>query len=287
VSSGRVLLEWSGLDHIAVSESYQPYNEPYDYLHINSIDVLPDGNLLVCARATWALYKLDRRTGEVIWRLGGKQSDFTLGPGARFSWQHDAAPVAGGRITVFDDGAGPVQTEPHSRGIVLAVDEARSAVELVRAYQHPRPLLSTAMGSVQALPGGDVLVGWGTQRYTTEFTAAGAPVNDVAMRAPDLLSYRAYRDPWRATPHAPPALAVRAGHGSHPTTLFASWNGATEASAWRVRAGTSSRDLRVIGSVARRGFETAIPVRSTDGWYTVAALDGAGRELGRSRTVRA
>jgi hypothetical protein len=288
IRTGHVLLEWHGLDHIAIAESHQPYNEPYDYLHINSIDVLPDGNLLVSARATWALYKLDRQTGEVIWRLGGKRSDFTLGRGARFAWQHDAEYTGDGRITLFDDGAtGSVQTEPHSRGIVLALDQTRRSVDLARAYSHPRPLLATAMGSVQALPGGDVFVGWGTEHYATQFTAAGDVVDDISMRAPELLSYRTYRYDWRAVPDQPPALAVRARRGRHPTTLYASWNGATEAVAWRVRAGIAAHDLRTIGAVPRRGFETAIPVSGGDRWFTVAALNSAGRELASSRRVHA
>lgn len=288
IATGRVLLEWHGLDHIAVTESYQPYNEPYDFLHINSIDVLPDGNLLVSARATWALYKLDRVTGEVIWRLGGKQSDFTLGPGARFTWQHDAEYAGADRITVFDDGAGPsVQSEPHSRGITLAVDEARRTVSLAASYVHPRPVLATAMGSVQSLPDGGVLVGWGTSPFTTDFSAHGTAVQDVAMRDPRLFSYRAHRRAWHAVPATPPALAVHPTRGPHPLTLYASFNGATEVAAWRVRAGTSRRDLRPIGVVARRGFETAIPVRASDGWFAVTALDHHGRELAWSHAVRA
>jgi hypothetical protein len=286
VRSGRVLLEWHGLDHIAVTESHQPYNEPYDYLHIDSLDVLPDGNLLVSGRATWALYAIDRSTGAVIWRLGGKESDFTLGRGAAFAWQHDARSVDGGRITVFDDGAGPVKSAPHSRGLVLGIDQARRSVQLVRALHHPRPLLATAMGSVQTLPDGDVVVGWGTERYTTEFSAAGTPLNDVSMLAPELFSYRALRFPWSAAPHDPPALTARAGRGGHPTTLYASWNGATLGAAWRVRAGDTRRGLHVIGTVARRGFETAIPVHAERGWFTVTALDRSGRELATSHPVR-
>jgi hypothetical protein len=286
VRSGRVLLEWHGLDHIDVTASHQPYNEPYDYLHINSLAVLPDGNLLVSARATWALYKLDRHTGEVIWQLGGKAGDFTLGRGAQFAWQHDAQPAGGGQLTVFDDGAGPVQTESQSRGILLAVDEARRSVQLLRAYHHPRPVLATAMGSVQALPGGDVVVGWGTERYVTEFTSAGAVADEVSMRAPELFSYRAYRFPWRAAPHEPPALVVRAARGRHPAKLYVSWNGATEAVAWRVRAGATSRDLQAIGTATRCGFETEIPVHGAARWFTVTALDASGRELAGSRPVR-
>ena len=70
-----------------------PMSEPWDYLHLNSIDVLPDGNLLVRVRHTFALYKLDRKTGKVIWRLGGKRSDFDMGPGTQFAWQHDGRQV--------------------------------------------------------------------------------------------------------------------------------------------------------------------------------------------------
>jgi hypothetical protein len=102
-----------------------------------------------------------------------------------------------------------------------------------------------------------------------------------------LLSYRAYRYDWRAVPHEPPALAVRVRRGRRPATLYASWNGATEVVAWRVRAGTGSHDLRTIGAVPRRGFETAIPVSGSARWFTVAALDSSGRELASSRRVHA
>ena len=81
IASGRLLFEWRSLQHIPVSASQEPHGEPYDYLHVNSIEQLPDGNLLVSARHTWALYKLDRRTGSVIWTLGGKRSQFQIGPG--------------------------------------------------------------------------------------------------------------------------------------------------------------------------------------------------------------
>ena len=63
IASGRLLFEWRGLQHIPVTATHEPMSQPYDYLHINSIQALPDGNLLVSARHTWAVYKLDRRTG--------------------------------------------------------------------------------------------------------------------------------------------------------------------------------------------------------------------------------
>jgi outer membrane protein assembly factor BamB len=87
IETGEVIFEWHSLEHVGIEESYiEPPSDPrdsYDYFHINSIDVDHDGNLLVSARNTWSVYKLERKSGEVLWRLGGKNSDFEMGPGTR------------------------------------------------------------------------------------------------------------------------------------------------------------------------------------------------------------
>ena len=80
VKSGKVLFEWHSLDHIPLTDSYSPLLDPFDYFHVNSIDVDLDGNLLLSARNTSAVYKIDRASGEVMWTLGGRSSDFELGP---------------------------------------------------------------------------------------------------------------------------------------------------------------------------------------------------------------
>jgi hypothetical protein len=77
----------------------------WDYFHLNSIGVDTDGNLLVSARHTSAVYKLDRASGEIVWRLGGKKNDFQLGPGAAFAFQHDARGCGKGLVSIFDNGA--------------------------------------------------------------------------------------------------------------------------------------------------------------------------------------
>ena len=95
----------------------------------------PDGGLLVSARNTWAVYKISRRTGEVRWRLGGKKSDFTMGKGTVFAWQHDARHQGHNRITIFDDGAQP-QVEPQSRGLVIELDQ-KTRTRAARAQVRP------------------------------------------------------------------------------------------------------------------------------------------------------
>jgi len=285
VASGRLLLEWRSLEHVPVSESHAPLKLPYDYLHANSIDVAADGNLLVSGRHTWAVYKVDRRSGAVIWRLGGKRSDFELGRGAPFAWQHDARHLPGGSISIFDNGQGPLPTEPQSRGIVLAVDEARRSVRLAQAYAHPSKITATAMGSVQVLPDGHVLVGWGFQPYASEFAADGTLLADWRLPAGQF-SYRARRLSWRAAPADTPA--VRAGRDplGGAKTLYASWNGATEVAQWQLLTGARADRLRPAWTVDRRGFETGIPLAAGGGYAAVAALDGAGRVLARSAGLR-
>src|SRR5262249_52472492 len=156
------------------AESHQAVGPRFDYFHVNAIDLDADGNLLVSARNTWAVYKLDRSSGKVLWRLGGKKSDFAMGPGTQFAWQHDARHQGAGDrlISLFDDGAKPA-VHKQSRGIILALDHARRTATLQREFTHNPPLLAWALGSVQVLGNGNVLVGWGTAPYFSEYSANG------------------------------------------------------------------------------------------------------------------
>jgi hypothetical protein len=285
IATGRLLFEWRSLEHIPLTHSYEPVSESYDYLHPNSIQQLPDGNLLVSARHTWALYKLERRSGRVLWTLGGKQSEYTIGPGARFEWQHDAQQTAENVLTVFDNGAaGRIVTEAQSRGLMLDLDEPNRAVTLRRAYTSPQPILAGAMGSVQVLPSGRVLVGWGTESQTTEFASDGAALSDYALPA-GMYSYRGQWLPWRGVPHEPPALAAgRDPHNAKPL-LFASWNGATEIAAWLVETGSRHDLLEPFGIATRRGFETVIPLPHQPQFAAVIPINRHGARLRRSPTV--
>jgi Arylsulfotransferase (ASST) len=287
VSSGRLLLEWRSLEHIHPSESYLSPGHQYDYLHANSIDVTADGNLLVSGRGTWSLFKLERRTGAVMWRLGGKRSDFTLDRGAQFAWQHHAVRVGEQHITVFDNGSdGPQHTEPRSRALVLKVDKSRRSVRLGHVYTHPQNLSAAAMGSVQALPNGHVFVGWGFGPHATEFTGDGRVLTDMELLPDGVNSYRAFRVRWHGHPHEPPAIAVSRDAHTDGRTLFASWNGSTEVRRWLVQVGPTARDLRPIGVARRRGFETAIGLGRLTGHVAVSALDEAGNPLATSRAIR-
>jgi Arylsulfotransferase (ASST) len=287
IASGRLLFEWRSLPQVPIERSYFMLQDhrPFDYLHVNSITPTPDGNFLVSGRHTWALYKIERRTGRVMWTLGGKRSDFRMGQGSQFTWQHDARQVSDQLFTVFDNGSdGYTNTEHQSRGLLLEVDEARRTVALRRAYTGPKQL-ATSMGSVQVLPAGRVVVGWGTASHTTAFDSAGEVLFDVALPQ-GMFSYRGLWLPWRSTPKHPPAFAAGRDQGSGAKLVYASWNGATEVAGWQVDAGVTADVLRTVGVASRRGFETIIPLHPSLEVAAITPVDRSGAALSRSSTIR-
>ncbi len=288
VETGKVVFQWRSDEHVALEESYAPLpkgtSTPWDYFHINSISPTADGNLVISARNTWAVYKVDKSTGQVLWRMGGKRSDFSFGPGARYFWQHDVVAQPDGTFTVFDNGAGDYVSEPQSRGLVLRADPSSRHVSLLRQYLHPgKPLLAGALGSVQPLAGGHVFMGWGVEGYFTEFAASGQPLLDAHLAGQGTLSYRAFRSAWSATPKGPPDLAVQpAGPGM---TVYASWNGATAVDGWLVLGGSRPTALETLGTAPRLGFETAIRAPHRPAYVAVAALGADGQRLATSKAL--
>jgi hypothetical protein len=287
IETGRVLFEWHSLEHVGIEESYiePPYNPnyPYDYFHINSIDVEPDGNLLVCARNTWSVYKVERKSGEVLWGLGGKNSDFEMGPGTQSAFQHDARRHQDGIISIFDNGAHP-QVHEESRGILVELDEQKMSTKLVREYTFSEKPISTSQGNMQILPNSNVLIGWGSQPFITEFSHDGQPLLDAHF-PPDGESYRAFRFPWRGHPIEDPAVALEQ-LSPGKVKLYASWNGATEVESWEVLAGPRPDRLESAGAVPRDGFETAMFVQSSHLYFAVRAKEHSGRILGTSAPVK-
>ena len=278
VPSAKLVREWRSLDHVALEESYSRVGNAWDYFHINSIGLDDDGQLLISARNTWTVYKVDRETGRVIWRLGGKRSDFAIEHGANFAWQHDARSHDGGRIlTLFDNGTAPL-VEPQSRALVLALDERRMRASVVREYTHLPPVSSRALGSVQLQGNGNVVVGWGVYPYFSEYAEDGRVLLDVAFpRAEE--NYRALRFPWVGRPLEAPAAARAGGH------LFVSWNGATEVASWKLEAGSTPEALRHVLTAPKTGFETRLALPHGARHVAAVGLDASGRRLGRSETL--
>jgi hypothetical protein len=208
IRTGQVLFEWNSQDHVPFAESEQPLpsapSTPWDWFHINAVHIDTDGSLLIDARNTWTVYNVDRQTGQINWKLGGKDSSFTLraAPGQQldaageiFAWQHDPEALGRGRYTVFDNDSTGTPLFPSSRAVTVQLDTASHTATLVSSVDQPEGLVAPSQGNAQTTRDGNLFVGWGALPYFAEFSRTGRLLFDA--RFPDgVNSYRAYRLPW-------------------------------------------------------------------------------------------
>jgi hypothetical protein len=289
IRTGKLLRSWDALDHIPLNDSRAtlPTNGfPWDAYHVNSIALTGNGSFLVSMRNTWAAYMVNIATGRIEWTLGGRDSSFKFGPGAAFQWQHDVKLGAGSTVTIFDDhccqltgGGTSVSPTGPTRAIVVNLDQAARTVTLVAQYGQKEGFKTEYMGDTQPLADGNVFVGWGSDPYISEYSKTGTVLLEGEFPGADL-SYRSELQPWEGLPLTSPAGAVRTLAGR--TTVYASWNGATQVASWRVLGGTGGAGRAVIADAARTGFETAIPLSQSYPSFEVQALDAAGRVIGAS-----
>ncbi len=287
IPTGGVEFQWDALDHVSPGESYKNkwtnINRPWDFFHVNSMQELGDGNLLISGRNTWAAYKVDRHTGGVIWRLGGKASSFRMGSGTGFVFQHDVEMHANNLVSMFDDGAGPPVYHSQSRALGIRLDYTHKTATEVFSWTHNPKILSYFEGNVQGLSRGDYFVGWGSDPHFSEFNSRGQMIFDAHFVA-SAFHNRAYRFRWNATPATRPATA--ASTSGRTTTVWASWNGASNVASWRVLAGSSPTHLRSVKTARSSGFETAISIGAA-GYVAVVALDSHGHAIsGQSTPIR-
>jgi hypothetical protein len=297
-----VLFEWHAIDHVPVSASYvrRPTNgRSWDYFHGNSIEPpAPGGHtIVVSSRNTSAVYGIDRRTGALIWTLGGKRDDFGLTrdhPGWVFCGQHDARRTADGSFTIFDDGGSGKRTgvgcPVHAARVErFRIDEGRKSVRRVSVIASSRSaptaagLFPSAVGSARRQPDGNTLISWGTTGVITEVAPDRRIVYALHVEP---WTYRAVRAEWVGLPGGRPSVVARAG-SRDSINVWVSWNGATEIARWRVLAGSAPDTLLAVGRPARfAGLETRIRVPGHARYVAVRASDSGGRRLGRSRAVR-
>ena len=209
IRTGMVLFQWDSADHVPYRDSHNPRPAsagiPWDWFHINAVHLDTNGNLLINSRYTWTTYKVNLRTGKIIWELGGKQSTFKLtaapgqvldSAGEIFAFQHDPEPIGNGEYTFFDDESdGSTTLLPHSRVVTVKLDLGTGVATLVKSVDQPEGLVAPAEGNAQTTRNGDLFVGWGALPYISEFSPSGQLLFNAQLPA-GVSTYRAYRLPW-------------------------------------------------------------------------------------------
>ncbi|HHJ09283.1 MAG TPA: T9SS type A sorting domain-containing protein [Bacteroidetes bacterium] len=133
-----------------------------DYCHLNAIAVDSDTSFLISSRHMDEITKVDRRTGEIIWRLGGEHNMFTfINDSIGFCHQHSIRKLSNGHILLFDNGN--LHDPPVSSAVEYAVDEKKMTATMIRRYSHIPDIFTFRGGSTFRLPNGNTLVNWGNK----------------------------------------------------------------------------------------------------------------------------
>ena len=164
--SKNVVFQWRSWDYIPISDTYMATNaSAFDYIHVNAYDFDVDGDILASFRNTCEIVKISRMTGEMLWRMGGKHNEFTfIGENAAnaptyFTYAHSLRRLDNGNFLLFDNGnLHPVK---YSRGVEYRIDEQNKTATLVWEYRHTPDIFAPARGSVQRMPNGNTVIGWG------------------------------------------------------------------------------------------------------------------------------
>ena len=199
----NLVFQWRSWDNVKITDAAYDINLrafTVDYIHTNSIEIDYDGNILLSNRYFDEITKIDRQTGNTIWRLGGKyckNNEFTfLNDQTGFSHQHDVRRLPNGNISLFDNGT--LHNPRFSRVAEYQVDEVNKFVSLVWEYKNDPQTFSPAMGSARRLFNHNTIICWGA--LTAVSISEVQPDGTVSfyLSMPDtLLNYRAFKFPWK------------------------------------------------------------------------------------------
>ena len=199
-NSGNVVFQWSALDHYKITDADQYVDlalYKIDLVHMNSIEIDNDGNIMLSARNLDEITKIDHNTGNIIWRFGGKNNQFTfINDDRGFSRQHDIKRISNGDITIFDNGV--YHSPAYSSMIEYKLDEKNKTATLVNRYTHDNNIYSRTEGMVEELPNGNKLISWG--KINDPALTEIRPDNSIAYELSFdniYIKYRSYRFMWK------------------------------------------------------------------------------------------
>ncbi|KAK5173383.1 uncharacterized protein LTR77_002064 [Saxophila tyrrhenica] len=313
LDNGINVFKWNALGHIPLNESTKleasfeemctDKKDGWDILHFNAVDKFDDGDYLVSARHTDTIYKISHKDGSIVWKLGGRHSDFefpdfrtkfTRQHHVRFHSQNETHQL----ITLMNNAAGHGHSKyekPSSESswglfLALRVDQTPMTVELVARFQHPLGEFTTSRGSVSILPNDNAFVGWTYRSVHSEHAPDGRLLMYAEAKHEAANTYRAYKLPWVGKPSAPPdvhSAAMDFGDQGMSTMVYVSWNGDTETKSWNLLHTTPSGDeAELIATSARQGFETVLSWKGYAKYVQLVALDAEGSEVGKSKIIK-
>ncbi len=189
----NVVFQWRSWDHFKITDAVGVDLTAHvvDYCHANALELDYDGNILLSSRHMDEITKIDRNTGDIIWRWGGKNNQFIfLNDTVHFSHQHAVRRLPNGHITLFDNGN--FHTPSYSRAVEYAVDEQAKTATVAWLYRNQPDIYGSALGYVQRMDDGNTLICWGAANPNVTIVAPDS-TKILQMSFPQsIYTYRAY-----------------------------------------------------------------------------------------------
>ena len=163
----NLLFQWRSWDHFHVLDNIylDSLGDEFPFIHCNAIDLDTDGHFLLSSRNLDEITKIHRTNGNVLWRWGGSQNDFTFLNDYPFTHQHCIRSLGNNRYILYDNGnfsASFLNGTNLSRGVEYLMDTSLMTVQKIWEFYHPDSLYGPATGSIQRLPNGNTLINWGS-----------------------------------------------------------------------------------------------------------------------------
>jgi len=206
----NVVFEWRNIDYIPITDSdLDLTGSRINYSTLNAFDIDDDGNILASFRNHSEIMKINKETGELMWRMGGPRGEFTyVGEHEEnapyyHARQHNIRRRPNGNITLFDNGE--FHQPPYSRAVEYALDEENKVTTLVSEWRYPDGnIFCVTAGNAEPLPNGGWFIGYGVpnpqfvKRNAVEVHPDGSKALELSLPK-GVLAYRTYKLPWKET----------------------------------------------------------------------------------------
>lgn len=201
-SNGNVLFQWRSWDHFQITDASEWVNltaETIDYVHGNTIEIMDENSILISCRNMNEITKINRTTGEIIWRMGGQachNNMFTfVNDSLQFRMQHDIRYHGGNLVSLYNNSNGS-DPDPYSSSIFYMLNEENFTAKEDERYYNDPPVFGDIMGNCQKLENGNLVTGWGrpdNHIVTTEFCPDGEEQIQISI---PYTVYRSFKFVW-------------------------------------------------------------------------------------------
>jgi Arylsulfotransferase (ASST)/Secretion system C-terminal sorting domain len=268
----NILWSWDSFEHqdglplTDIDDQGQLVQPSFEHLHLNSIHECENGDVLISSRQMSTIHRIDRTTGDVLWRLGGGLgNDFQFLRGEdipesyplNFFKQHDGRELGPNHYSVFDNGNHHPVHRAYGREYIL--DESLLTATLVWAWRRDPAENPSVQGSYQRTYDEHHLICWGhdggVQMNATELDENNNVVFELDL-LPDRVTqynlpgiYRVRKYETFTAADAPYICTVK-GSDLNPGQLFINWFGhEDEVEMYEIEVGTSPNNFNLWATI--------------------------------------